>query len=103
MRAQVLRFTTVAMITAAASSTMLPAAVAQSAADGCPNGYSLIAVADLGPNYQVPGRVDDPTSGILSFGRAGNGDGFVCAVQLGNRTTPWGGPIYNFWDNTLRA
>jgi hypothetical protein len=69
---------------------------------GCPSGYTVMAVADLAPQgYQVPGAVDDPTSGVKSFGRAGNGDGRVCALALGNRTTPWGGQLYNFWDNTL--
>jgi hypothetical protein len=77
---------------------------AQASTNGCPRGYALMAVADLAPQgYQVPGAVDDPTSGILSFGRAGNGDGNVCALPLGNQTTPWGGQLYNFWDNTLRV
>jgi hypothetical protein len=70
--------------------------------NGCPNGYSAVAVAFLASQgYQVPGQVDDPTSGINSFGRPGNGDGYVCAQEIGNRTTPWGGQLYQFWDNTL--
>lgn len=82
------------------------AAVGPAAADpsssGCPAGYSVLAVADLAPQgYQVPSQVDDPESGIVSFGQLGNGDGLVCAVALGNQTTPWGGQVYNFWDNTL--
>lgn len=72
--------------------------------NGCPSGYQLLSVADLAAQgYQVPGRVDDPNSGVLSFGQPGNGDGLVCAVQLGNRLTPWGDPIYNFTDNGLPA
>jgi hypothetical protein len=51
----------------------------------------------------VPGRVDSPTSGIDSFGKPGNGDGWVCGVQLGNQLTPFGLPIYNFIDNGLPA
>jgi hypothetical protein len=83
---------------------VLNASPAQAAAptNGCPDGYQLLAVSDLAPQgYQVPGKVDDPTSGIRSFGRFGNGDGLVCAVPLGNQLTPWGGQVYNFWDNTL--
>ena len=73
-------------------------------ANGCPNGYSLMAVADLAPQgYQVPGQVDDPNSGIKSFGRAGNNDGLVCAQEIGNQTTSFGGQLYQFWDNTLPA
>lgn len=74
-------------------------------AGGCPSGFQLLAISDLlefGP-YQVPGRVDDPSSGIQSFGLPGNGDGYVCGVPLGTRTTPWGSQLYNFFDNTLRA
>ena len=71
-------------------------------ANGCPRGYLVLSVADLtGQGYRVPAQVDDPASGISSFGRPGNGDGLVCAVALGNQRTPWGGQIYNFWDNTL--
>jgi len=77
-------------------------ATADPVSSGCPAGYSVLAVADLAPQgYQVPGQVDDPESGIVSFGRPGNGDGLVCGVALGNQTTPWGGQVYNFWDDTL--
>jgi hypothetical protein len=63
-----------------------------------------MAVSDLAPQgYRVPGRLDDPSSGIRSFGSLGNGDGFTCAQEIGNRTTPWGGQLYQFWDNTLPA
>jgi hypothetical protein len=53
--------------------------------------------------YKVPALVDSPTSGVLSYGRPGNGDGSVCGVPLGNRTTSFGGQIYNFIDDTLPA
>jgi hypothetical protein len=77
-----------------------PAGAAPSAS--CPSGYELKSVAPLhAEGYRVPDQVDDPNSGVQSFGRPGNGDGFVCAVPLGNQTTPWGGQVYNFWDNTL--
>lgn len=73
-------------------------------ANGCPNGYSLMAVADLSTlGYQVPGQVDDPSSGIKSFGHAGNGDGLICAQEIGHQTTFFGGQLYQFWDNTLRT
>ena len=63
-----------------------------------------MAVADLAPQgYRVPGQVDDPSSGVKSFGSPGNGDGYVCAQEIGNRTTPWGGQLYQFWDNVLPA
>ena len=84
----------------------LAAAIPASAAppsNGCPSGYRLLAISDLlavGP-YHVPGLVDDPTSGVLSFGRPGNGDGYVCGVPLGDKQTPFGGQVYNFFDNTL--
>lgn len=80
-------------------------AVADPPSNGCPSGYQLLAINDLlalGP-YHVPSLVDDPSSGILSFGQPGNGDGFVCGVPLGGKQTPWGSQVYNFFDNTLRA
>ena len=73
--------------------------------NGCPSGYELLAISALlavGP-YHVPVLVDDPSSGILSFGRPGNGDGYVCGVPLGDKQTPFGGQVYNFFDNTLRV
>ncbi|HUR15532.1 MAG TPA: hypothetical protein VM097_13735 [Mycobacteriales bacterium] len=73
-------------------------------ANGCPNGYSLMSIDELAPQgYRVPGQVDDPSSGIRSFGEPGNGDGLVCAQAIGSRTTSWGGQLYQFWDNTLLA
>ena len=69
---------------------------------GCPKGYAVMSVSDLATlGYQVPGQVDDPNSGIKSFGRLGNGDGFVCAQEIGHQTTTFGGQLYEFWDNTL--
>lgn len=72
--------------------------------NGCPRGYELLSVATLtAAGYHLPAQVDDPTSGLLSYGRPGNGDGFVCGVQLGNQTTSFGGPVYNFMDDGLPA
>lgn len=80
------------------------AAVAAAPANGCPSPYELMEVSVLaGQGYQVPGQVDSAASGVRSFGQLGNGDGWVCALPLGNQTTPWGGQTYNFWDNTLRT
>lgn len=80
------------------------AAHAAPPANGCPRGYELFAVATLaGDGYHVPALVDSPTSGVLTHGRPGNGDGFVCAVPLGNQTTSFGGQVYNFIDDTLPA
>ena len=72
--------------------------------NGCPNGYQLLSVATLSSEgYKVPAKVDSPTSGIRSFGQPGNGDGWVCGVQLGNQLTSFGLPLYNFMDNQLPA
>lgn len=80
------------------------AAFADAPSNGCPAGYQLLSVASLSAlGYHVPSRVDSPSSGILSFGQPGNGDGYVCAVQLGQRLTSFGLPIYNFIDNQLPA
>ena len=58
-------------------------------------GVLYLAVADLAPlGYRLPGLVDDPANG-------GNGDGFVCGIPLGNRTTPSGHQLYDFFDNQL--
>jgi hypothetical protein len=70
-------------------------------AGGCPSGFSPVPVAELeAAGYQVPGQVDRPDSGYTSFGLPGNGDGQVCARQLGNQVGPYG-PIYDFIDNQL--
>lgn len=88
----------------AASAVTLTSAQADPRQGGCPNGYTLMAVADLAPQgYQVPGMVDDPNSGIKSYGRPGNGDGQVCAKATGPQTTSWGGQLYEFWDNNKHA
>ena len=79
-------------------------AVAAPPSNGCTPGYQLLVVADLtAQGYRVPAMMDDPTSGLLSFGQPGNGDGLVCARQLGNQLTTFGAPIYNFMDNGLPA
>lgn len=93
--------TAVAIACIAAAAAPLTPASADAPSNGCPRGYELLSVAAL-TGYLVPGIVDDPTSGVRSFGRPGNGDGFVCGVPLGNQT--WiNGQIYNFWDNTLQT
>lgn len=89
---------------ATAAFALVGPALAAPTSNGCPPSYELKSVALLAAQgYQVPGQVDDPSSGVLSFGRPGNGDGQVCALPLGNQTTPWGGQVYNFWDNTLSS
>ena len=98
------RVTTTGVSLLAAALTSITSAGATPADNGCPQGYEVLAVADLAPQgYQVPGMVDDPSSGITSFGSAGNGDGLVCAKAIGQQTTTWGGQLYQFWDNTLPA
>jgi hypothetical protein len=58
-------------------------------------GILHLAVADLTPlGYRLPGLLDNPANG-------GNGDGFVCGIPLGNRTTPAGNQLYDFFDNQL--
>ena len=89
---------------AVATAALVAPATASPSRDGCPRSYEVLAVADLAPQgYQVPGQVDDPSSGVTSFGRPGNGDGLVCAKALGPQTTTWGGQLYQFWDNTSPA
>jgi hypothetical protein len=86
----------VTLSTVAVATSAVPAAA--SAATGCPKGYQTMAVAGLAPQgYRVPGQMDV----LGSFGQAGNRDGLVCAVALGNQTTTWGGQLYNFMDNSL--
>lgn len=80
------------------------AARASAPANGCPAGYQLLSVSVLtAEGYVVAGQVDSPTSGVLSFGQPGNGDGSVCGVQLGNQLTSFGLPYYNFIDDQLPA
>lgn len=76
-------------------------ATAAAPSNGCPSGFQLLSVATLSElGYRVPGMVDDPNSGLESFGNPGNGDGWVCARPLGNQTGPYG-QIYDFMDNQL--
>ena len=89
-------------LTAAVLLTALAApaqAVAPSA--GCPSGFQRLEVAPLtSAGYRVPALVDSPDQN-LSFGHvAGNGNGFVCAVPLGNQQFD-GLQIYNFFDDSL--
>ena len=97
------RFVAVTVVLGAVTSTAATSAhAAGQPVNGCPNGYQLLAVADLAPQgYRVPGRLDDPNGDLTSFGQHGNGDGYVCAQEVGDRTTPWGGQLYQFWDNSL--
>jgi hypothetical protein len=91
-------------LSASAATVATSTALAAPPTNGCPAGYELLSVETLAAEgYQVPGRVDSPTSGIDSFGKPGNGDGWVCGVQLGNQLTPFGLPVYNFIDNGLPA
>jgi hypothetical protein len=98
-----------------AAGSLLAAASALAAApsNGCPSGYQLVSVPTLtAQGSRVPALVDSPSSGVVGegpgvgrgwIGQPGNGDGWVCAVQLGNQLTPFGLPVYNFIDNQLRA
>ena len=82
----------------------VPASAATPVSNGCPAGFQLLSVSTLSAEgYHLPALVDDPNSGLRSYGRPGNGDGLVCGRQLGNRTTSFGLPIYEFFDNTLPA
>jgi hypothetical protein len=86
-----------------AAAALSAAAAAGPPSNGCttdnrsdvPHGVLYLAVADLSPfGYRLPGLVDDPANG-------GNGDGFVCGIPLGNRLTPGGHQLYDFFDNQL--
>jgi hypothetical protein len=71
-------------LTAGAGSA-LPAGPATAAppATGCPSAYQMLSVQALSSQgYRAPAQVDSPTSGVRSFGRAGNGDGLVCGLPL---------------------
>jgi hypothetical protein len=93
-----------AMATGAGGIVLAGPAHAAAATNGCPSGYQLLSVQTLtDEGYRVPALVDSPSSGVLSFGQPGNGDGYVCGVQLGNQLTSFGLPIYNFIDNQLPA
>lgn len=103
MNARIIRrTTTIAVGLSAVMAGSVVTAQAGSSNSGCPSGYTVMAVADLTAlGYHVPAQVDDPNSGIKSFGRLGNGDGLVCAQEIGPQTTSFGGQLYEFWDNTL--
>ncbi len=104
-----------ATLAAGATVSMLIAVPAAAAPPltGCPRGYQLLSVQTLtAEGYKVPALVDSPTSGVVGegpglgqgwIGQPGNGDGWVCGVQLGNQLTPFGLPVYNFIDNQLPA
>lgn len=89
----------------ALAATLVGTPPAQASPDlSCPAGYDLAVVAELvAAGYHVAPSVDDPSSGIETFGRAGNGNGLICIRPLGNRTTHFGGPYYLFTDDGLRA
>ncbi len=89
---------------ATASFTSVGGASAAAPANGCPAAFQLLSVPVLtAEGYHLPALVDSPTSGIKSFGQPGNGDGWVCGKQLGDRLTSFGGPLYLFIDNQLPA
>ena len=102
MNRTLLRLGTAVLAPAAALSVAAAPADAAAPSDGCPAGYTLLSVGALWTEgYRVPSQVDSATSGYRSFGRAGNDDGWVCGVQMGNQVTGWGGPSSNFLDNQL--
>jgi hypothetical protein len=104
---KLLRLTAInALLIAGAAGSVLAGTPAMAAPppNGCPAGYQLLSVQTLtAEGYKVPALVDSPTSGVKSFGRPGDGDGWVCGHQLGNQLTPFGLPVYNFIDNQLPA
>ena len=61
------------------------------------NGASCISPSAISHRSVIAaGILDDPASG-------GNGDGFVCGIPLGNRATPSGNQLYEFFDNQFAA
>jgi hypothetical protein len=105
-----------ALISVMAAATALASTPAAAAppSDGCPRGFQVLSVQALtAEGYRVPALIDDPTSGVVGqvgqgdgnawIGQPGNGDGWVCGVQLGNQLTSFGRPVYNFVDNQLPA
>jgi hypothetical protein len=92
---------TCAVLAGAALAASGPAS-ASAPTNGCPRSFFLWSVAEHLPmGYHLPVVIDDPTSGVRSFGQPGNGDGYVCAHLLGK--TENGQPLYEFFDNTLPA
>ncbi len=83
--------------------TVAAPAQAQAAPLVCPTGFESAPVSDLAAaGYWVALLVDDPASGVQSYGRAANGNGFICLRAMGNRTTHFGGQYYLFTDDGLR-
>ncbi|MDT7538684.1 MAG: hypothetical protein QOI82_2269 [Actinomycetota bacterium] len=98
------RSAVVSLCLVAASAGPIATAQADPPDTGCPTSYTVMAIADLYPQgYRVPSMVDDPNSGLKSFGRPGNGDGLVCAKAIGPQATSWGGQLYDFWDNNKHS
>ncbi len=93
------------VVTALCTAGAVAPANAAGPTGGCPSGFRIFSVAALAAEgYEMPGRIDDSSSGVLSYGRPGNDNGLVCGVKLGRGlTTSWGGPIYNFIDDQLPA
>ena len=97
----------------AAASALAASAVAAAPSNGCPSGDQLLSVPTLtAGGYLAPALVDSPSSGVVGegpgvgrgwIGQPGNGDGWVCAVQLANQLTPFDSPVYNFIGNQLPA
>lgn len=84
--------------------TSVGGASADAPTNGCAASAQLLSVEVLtAEGYHVPALVDSPTSGILSYGNPGNGDGWVCGSQIGKKLTSFGDPLYNFVDNQLPA
>ena len=100
-----------ALLVGAAASSITGPALATAPSAGCPAGYQLLSVQSLtAQGYKAPAEVDDPTSGVESFGRPGNGDGFVCgralpqAACIAHASGPCPVPVfYEFEDDVLPA
>lgn len=91
------------LVVAGLSATAGPAAAA-APDNGCPRGYLALSVTELSAlGYRIPAQMDDPDSGLLSYGLPGNGDGWVCGVPLGNQVGGNGHQLYNFMDDSLRV
>ena len=94
------------LATVIAAHVLTPAAQAAAAgaptANGCAAGYSYVSVADVvAAGYARAWRVDDPTSGLLSRQRPGNGDGYLCTLALGHRVNSSGLQLLDIEDNNL--
>lgn len=88
----------------AAAAFSLAVAPAHGTAVRCPDGFELASVAaSVSAGYVVASSVDDPASGVESYGRPGNGNGWLCTRAMGNKTTHFGSQYYLFTDDGLRA